>query len=120
VPHVDGKHEGKPNILALRDLTGDGLADEFVLFMYGACGIVDTSVLGYSRLSDLAMQYPVEIVPEQKLWVEQVFAIKPRRSGYWDFAWRPAHGSDDYIHEEVSFDSARQMFVDKQTVTQRK
>ena len=121
VPNVDSKREGVPRILDLRDFTGDGIAAEFVLFMYSACGIVSTSVFGYSAQSDRAIQYPVEIFdkkrkPEVKFWVEQVFAKTPIRPGYWDFTWEPGHGLEEVIHEQVSFDKVRQLFVDKRTM----
>ena len=122
VPQVNSKKEGLPTILNLRDLTGEGVATEFVLFMYEACGIAATSVFGYSRQFDRAVQYGVEIVhnsQESKIqvWVGQIFAAKPVRPGYWDFTWNPGHGADVKIHEQVSFDRARQLFVDKQEIT---
>jgi hypothetical protein len=52
VPHPNAKKEGAPRLLNLRDLTGDGMAAQFVLFAYVACNVVSTSVLGYDRPSD--------------------------------------------------------------------
>ena len=103
----------------LRDLTGEGVAAEFVLFMYEACGVAATSVLGYNQESDRVVQYPVKIVrhseeSKTQVWVGQIFAEKPLRSGYWDFTWDPGHGANVKIHEQVSFDRARQLFVNKQ------
>jgi hypothetical protein len=49
-------------------------------------------------------------------WPDQVFARKPVRPGYWNFKWMPGHGSDDEIHEVVTFDRTRQRFVDHRTV----
>lgn len=126
VPHVNSKGEGKPQILKLRDLTGDGLADEFVMFMYGACGIAETGVFGYDQSSDRVLQYPIEVrsgndaldALETELWVDQIFAEKPNRPGHWSFTWRPRHGSDDTIHEEVSFDPTRHVFVDNREIEQ--
>jgi hypothetical protein len=123
VPRVNSKGEGKPQVLRLRDLTGDGVADEFVMFMYGACGIAETSVFGYDQRSDRALQYPVEVrsgndAPETEFWVDQIFAKKPNRPGHWSFTWEPGHGSEDIIHEEVSFDPVRQVFVDGRKIKQ--
>jgi hypothetical protein len=108
---------GKSN-MALMDLTGDGMKAEFALFEFEAFGIADTSVFGYSQRSDRAVQYPVEVLggsekPRSELWVEQIFARKPIRPGYWNFTWEPGHGSSEIIHEEVSFDQTREMFVDR-------
>jgi hypothetical protein len=121
VPQVNSKGEGKPEILKLRDLTGDGVADEFVMFMYGACGIAETGAFGCDPNSDRALQYPVEVrtgkgKPKADLWVDQIFAEKPMRPGHWSFTWSPGHGSEDIIHEDVSFDPTRQVFVDNRQV----
>lgn len=119
VPRQSADHEGKPELLHFRDLTGDGNRLEFVLYMYEACGIVTTSALGYNIQSDRAIQYPVEVQEnnnehQTKLWVEQIFAQEPIRPGYWKFSWSPGHGLDVEIEEELSFDSKRQVFIEKQ------
>jgi hypothetical protein len=69
----------------------------------------------------LAVQYIIEVSKEKRkpklqFWVDQVFAKKPNRPGYWDFNWEPGHGTDVFIREQVSFDKARQLFVDKQKI----
>ncbi|HNY39832.1 MAG TPA: hypothetical protein PKJ41_05540 [Bryobacteraceae bacterium] len=61
VPSVNRAGEGKPEILHLRDLTGDEVAAEFVLFMYAACGIAETAVFGYDPAADRVVNYPIEI-----------------------------------------------------------
>lgn len=118
VPRVSANKEGVPVILNLRDLTGEGIAGQFVLFEYEACAISLTSVLGYSPKSDRAVQYGVERPtesgkPEVVPWVEQVFGAKPIRPGYWDFTWEPGHGAEGSVHERVSFDRKKQVFVEK-------
>jgi hypothetical protein len=57
-PQADGK--GIPKVLNLKDLTGDGLPAELVLYQYEACGIVSTSVLGYQKGTDKVRHYPIE------------------------------------------------------------
>ncbi len=64
VPRVNQNKEGTPKILNLRDLTGEGVAGQFVLFEYEACSISLTTVLGYSGKSDRAVQYGVEMINE--------------------------------------------------------
>ena len=118
VPRVNTNKEGLPKILNLRDLTGEGVAGQFVLFEYEACAISLTTVFGYSPKSDRAVQYGVETLnesgkPEVIPWVEQVFGEKPIGPGHWDFNWEPGHGADGAVHEEVSFDPAKQVFVRK-------
>jgi hypothetical protein len=119
----DAKKEGLPQILDLRDYTGEGARLEFALFAYMACGVAETGLLGYSSTSDRVLQYPVvrgERQARGRLWVEQLFAVKPVRPGYWKFTWSPGHGVDDVIDEEVSFDRIKQRFIEKQTVRKPK
>lgn len=122
VPRMPSKNGGKPTILYMQDFTGDGAAAEFALFVYAACGIADTAVLGYDPKADRAVHYSVEVRtpdsdPEVKLWVGQIFATQASRPGLWDFTWNPGHGLEVTFHEHVTFDAKRRMFVDQQTVT---
>jgi hypothetical protein len=123
VPHPNGRKEGKPQILYLKDFTGEGYAGQFPLFIYEHCGDGNPSALfGYSRVLDRALQYPVVFVetgekPSFATWVEAIFAAKPIRPGRWKFTWGPGHGDDDIIDEDVTFDSAKQRFVDKRKIT---
>ena len=122
VPRPDSKNEGTPKILNLSDLTGEGYAGQFVLFEHEVCGTALTSVLGYSRASDMAVQYRVEVLggddtPSFDTWIAAIFGRKPVSPGHWDFTWEPGHGAESTIHERVSFDRARQLFVNKRTIT---
>ena len=56
-----------------------------------------------------------KFTPVVQLWAVQVFDRKPLRSGYWKFTWEAGHGESDWIDEEVHFDPARQLFVEKST-----
>jgi hypothetical protein len=121
VPRLNNRKEGAPTILNLRDLTGEGIMGQFVLFEYEVCGTALTTVVGYNRSVDAAVQYRVEIseIGEKTKvvsWVPHLFGEKPDRPGHWDFTWEPGHGADSWIHEQVSFDSARQTFVNARTV----
>jgi hypothetical protein len=118
VPHPDKDGRGTPFLLRLRDLTGEGVAGQFVLFDHVVSGIAAGSVLGYNSRSDTAVQYPVESTqnkfnPVVKPWALQVFEMKPSRAGYWKFTWEAGHGDWEWIDEEVRFDPARQLFVEK-------
>lgn len=122
VPNPNSKNEGIPKILNLRDLTGEGYAGQFVLFEYEFCGTALTSVLGYSRVLDRAVQYQVEVIsnnerPSLDTWVAAIFGRQPVSPGHWDFTWEPGHGADRKIHERISFDAVSQLFVDRQEIT---
>ena len=122
VPQSDRNKEGAPRILNLRDLTGEGVAGQFVLFEYEVCGTALTTVLGYSGRNDAVVHFRVEISnPGEKLavfsWVPHLFQERPIRPGQWDFTWEPGHGADCWIHEQVSFDPARQLFVNHRNIT---
>jgi hypothetical protein len=122
VPRPNPQNEGTPKILNLSDLTGEGYAGQFVLFEHEVCGTALTSVLGYSQVSDVAVQYLVEVLrgndtPSLDTWVATIFGRKPVSPGHWDFTWEPGHGADRKIHERVSFDRARQLFVDQEETT---
>lgn len=118
VPHPDRDRKGKPLLMHLQDLTGEGVAGQFVLFDHVVSGIAAGSVLGYSSRSDTAVQYAVERTqnrfnPVVQLWAVQVFGSKPLRAGYWKFTWEAGHDEWEWLDEEVHFDVARQLFVEK-------
>jgi len=118
VPKPDKNRRGKPLLLHLQDLTGEGVAGQFVLFEHVVSGIAAGSAFGYSVKSDIAVQYPVETTqnrfkPVVKNWVAAVFDAKPLRPGSWKFTWEAGHGEWEWIDEEMHFDPARQLFVEK-------
>ena len=120
VPNPDKERKGKPLLLHLRDLTGEGINGQFVLFDHVASGIAAGSVIGYSPRSDTAVQYAVERTPNRfrpvvHLWAVQVFHEEPLRAGYWKFTWEAGHGAMGLTDEELHFDAARQLFVEKST-----
>jgi len=115
VPRIDTNKEGTPIILNLRDLTGEGVIGQFVLFDYVVCGIPSQGIFGYSRSVDAAVQYRVEVISEAGNTSVQgsAFAAKePIRPGYWNFTFDPGHGCFCTIHVQVSFDPTRQLFVE--------
>jgi hypothetical protein len=118
VPHPDKDRKGKPLLLRLQDLTGEGVVGQSVLFDHVASGTAAGSVVGYSSRSDSAVQYAVErtqnrFSPVVQHWAVEVFDRKPERVGYWKFTWEAGHGEWEWIDEVVHFDAARQLFVEK-------
>lgn len=117
VPNLDRDERGRPHILYLSDLTGEGLAAQFVLSEYIACGIASTAVLGYSGRRDAAMQYRIESWQAGRREVHwsvwHAFLHKPVRPGYWKFRWTAGHGMEVWLNQEITFDWRRQVFVQR-------
>jgi hypothetical protein len=89
---VDGptEHEmGRPRILALRDVNGDGKPFEFVLYASEDCMELETTLLGYSERRDAVIQYTARLGPPgrpkrwRQAWVDGLFAAAPVRRGHW-------------------------------------
>jgi hypothetical protein len=119
VPGVSGEKEGKPKIINLVDLNGDGKALEFVLYNAIACMGLDTALIGYSTRQDKVIQYPVELRiqkakgkpdAETLKWADYLFAEKPIRPGYFKYEidYRGRGGTLDKY--EVKYDPAQELF----------
>lgn len=61
VPGIVKGREGRPALLKLRDLNGDGLALETAFHEALACMGLQTTLLGYSPRQDRVIQYEVEL-----------------------------------------------------------
>lgn len=85
--------EGKPTIMWLRDINGDGQAREFALYDALACMGLQTALIGYSEGQDKVIQYSIELVvksggktaTEARSWADYLFSGKPKTPGYWKF-----------------------------------
>jgi len=89
-----GKHkEGRPTLLNLRDINGDGRAQEFVLYDAEACMGLGTTLIGYSEKQDRVIQYRITVTtqtdksPETTtgLWADYLFDKKPVAPGHWSY-----------------------------------
>ena len=104
VPGHEHGSEGKPALLALRDLNGDGLPLETAFYEAEACMGLQTTLVGYSPKQDRVIQYEVELtLAAQKIvegrgvvnrekpttiaikWVDYLFATSPTRPGRWSY-----------------------------------
>jgi hypothetical protein len=93
VEHPGKDGEGKPTILDLRDVNGDGRAQEFVLYDAYACMGLGTTLIGYSEKQDRLIQYPIHLdsntegksTMESLLWADYLFAKKPIAPGHWRY-----------------------------------
>lgn len=94
VEHPGKFKEGRPTLLNLRDLNGDGRAQEFVLYEAEACMGLETTLLGYSEKQDKVIQYPIVLTTETdtssetdtQLWADYLFSKKPVAPGHWRYA----------------------------------
>jgi len=127
--HTDGS-EGKPALLALRDINGDGLPLEVSFFEAEACMGLLTTTIGYSTKQDKLIQYEVELRSRtQKIvegrgmvgtgdattkttavWVDYLFAEKPSKLGFWSYKidYTGRGGTQDTYN--VHYDPARGKF----------
>lgn len=134
VPGVPEETEGKPSLLALRDLNGDGIAVETAFFEAEACMGLPTALIGYSPTQDEVVQYRAELevtafepaLDEGKIgrgkqlaktkketldWIDYLFAEKPIEPGHWkyDIDYLGRGGSLDSY--DVRYDPAHERFV---------
>jgi hypothetical protein len=136
VPGHQKGTEGKPSLLTLRDLNGDGLPLETAFFEALACMGLPTTLIGYSPKQDRVIQYQVQLrVQENKIvegkgivktgkssvqtdtWVDYLFAEKPTAPGRWsykiDYTGR-AGTSNSY---DVRYDPIQEKFFGTFTMT---
>lgn len=120
--HVDGaskEAEGRPTLMWLRDLNGDGKAWEFALFDAQACMGLGTTLIGYSERQDKVIQYQTHLAvrdAKQKrsttteYWTDYLFSKKPTSPGSWKYEvdYRGRGGSLDKY--EIHYDKQAERF----------
>lgn len=93
VDRTDEHQEGPPILLDFRDVNGDGLAQEFVLFHALSCMGLDTALIGYCAKQDALVQYPVTLrirlegqeSTRTQLWTDYLFSKAPMAPGTWQY-----------------------------------
>lgn len=93
VERTPGRREGRPTIMRLRDLNGDGRALEFALFDALACMGLETALFGYSERQDRVIQYPLSLETEYEgkktsevlNWADYLFSRAPSSPGRWKY-----------------------------------
>lgn len=115
VPGHDKNSEGKPALLLLRDLNGDGLPLETAFFEAEACMGLQTTLIGYSPKQDRVIQYEVQLQQrgvrtETTRWFDYLFAKEPVRPGHWSYTidYSGRGGCEDSY--KVRYDPAREKF----------
>lgn len=89
VDQTDSLGEGVPVILDFRDVNGDGIAQEFVLYHSLGCMGLATALIGYSPRADAVIHYPVSLLVTLKgkesttieYWPDYLFSEHPDPSG---------------------------------------
>ena len=134
VPGVPKGREGRPSLLKLRDLNGDGIAAETGFFEAESCMGLPTTLIGFSVAQDKVIQYPAEIEVsdfeqnmtgyrlgprrhrgkprlETQLWIDYLLAEKPVQPRHWKYAidYRGRAGCLDSY--DLRYDPVRERFV---------
>jgi hypothetical protein len=84
--------EGKPRILVLRDLNGDGKALEFCLYVMDSCTGPRTMVIGYSQRQDRVISYAFHLRGDLwsvkdpvATWMDRFAFQKPLSPMHWRY-----------------------------------
>jgi len=127
VNSADTNKAGKPTILNLRDFNGDGDAAEFILYDAPFCMGLQTTLVGYSRLQDRVIQYPLQIEfkrgkklwREKTLWLEYVFSEKPIAPGHYTFTVDYRGRGGWLLSYDVSYNQSSERFRGTCVVTDK-
>jgi hypothetical protein len=130
VPGRSRGSEGKPTLLALRDINGDGLPLETAFFEAEACMGLLTTAIGYSPKEDKLIQYQVELsrrteeVVEGRgivtsgetststaSWIDYLFSEKPAEPGHWSYKIDYTGRGGALDTYDVRYDPSREIFV---------
>lgn len=121
VPQGREGEESKPVIMALKDVNGDGRAQEFVLYDALACMGLQTTLIGYSEQQDKVLQYPVELAIEEpgerstenNPWVDYLFHRKPVSPGLWKYELDYRGRGGTLNQYEIRYDRVEEKFKGK-------
>jgi hypothetical protein len=134
VPGVPKESEGKPALLKLRDLNGDGIAAEAAFFEAESCMGLPTTLIGYSVVQDRVIQYRAEIEVtefEQKIlgdrlgqrrrsgkpkveaqvWIDYLFSEKAVRPGHWKYKIDYSGREGCIDSYDLRYNQSRETFV---------
>jgi hypothetical protein len=122
--------EGKPALLSLRDINGDGLPLEASFFEAEACMGLLTTTIGYSPHQDKVIQYEVELkcrtqkfiegrgkvatgdaaTTTTAVWVDYLFSEKPSKPAHWSYKIDYTGRGGTLDTYSVHYDPAREKF----------
>lgn len=129
VPGVAPEKEGKPVLLDLRDINGDGLALETAFYDAQACMGLRTAAFGYSARQDRVIHFetrldvrsqdfeegrgpvgPVRREIVRQDWVQYLFSGKPKVPGYWKYRIDFSGRMGPILDFEIRYDRSREEF----------
>lgn len=129
VPGVAPEAEGKPVLLDLRDINGDGLALETAFYDAQGCMGLMTAALGYSLRQDRVIQYqtrldvrsqdyeegrglvgPIRRKVLREDWVQYLFDWKPKAPGYWKYQVDFSGRGGSKLDYEIRYDPSGELF----------
>ena len=133
VPGVPEGTEGKPALLALRDINGDGKPLETPFFEADSCASLQTLLMGYSFKQDRVLRYELEMRVTDYLmlgedggnkivqngdsetttttWVEGFFARAQTEPGHWKFEQDMREYNYPLLQYDIHFDADREIFT---------
>lgn len=119
VPQLTQGKQGRPRILSLEDLNGDGKPLEFVFYDAIACMGLSTALFGYSERQDKVIQYPVDLTSlnglrradRVELWPDYLFEKKPIAPGKWKFSIDYSGRGGCIDSYEVSYSPSAERFA---------
>jgi hypothetical protein len=121
VPSSPGQPAGRPHILALKDLNGDGKALEFAFYWMESCSGPRTMVFGYSRRQDRVILYEFLLRDQAtgkqdvETWMLRFTFQKPISPMHWIYDdW---YNSGDDIKYDFRFVPARERFEGTKLLT---
>jgi hypothetical protein len=129
VPGVPAGVEGKPALLQLRDLNGDGLKLETAFFVAQSCMGLPTTAIGYSVKQDRVIQYEADLrVTEREVikgvgyrlvgsartktatWIDYLFSQGPKATGRWTYQIDYTGRMGSLLEYDLSYVRARERF----------
>jgi len=130
VPGKPPDTEGKPMLLMLRDMTGQGLPLAASFYEAAACMGLATTTIGYSTKQDRLIQYQTELnsktqeivegvgivdvgkaAVDTTSWIDYLFSETPVEPGHWKYEidYRGRGGTLDSY--DIRYDASKEKFV---------
>ncbi len=133
VPGVAKGTEGKPALLTLSDVNGDGLPLEIRFLEAESCSSLQTMLTGYSVRQDRVIRYQLEMKitdylmlgedggnktvpngsPESTtaIWVQDFFIKPPTEPGHWQYQQDLREYNYPLLEYNIRYDSVREVFA---------